>query len=477
MGFSPGSGYASALLIFLALPPLCAGQETFYVCQGGDGTQPDSAECGASGTCWDTQDFGDAANWDGDDRVDGKIGPGDTVVLLDDCGTLTRNSGGEVLAVRRSGLSERPITVRGEVDGSTRIDGQNARECIFTGNKSHLVLSDFECTRGEPFGILIWDSDYVTIQDAKIHDARRANIQFAGANGLVTRCELYNSHEEHGLYFSEEFTRDCTIEYNYSHDNRSSGFQFNSNSTNQTGMVVRYNWIENNREQDINNLGMNGGEIYGNVIVNTRGDAWHAVWFGDDGPGEAAYGVKVYNNTIFGEYGWALAVGDGSAGHQFYNNIVVLSGSSGVIVEIAPGSNVTLDYNSYYRGTFENAWSVNGNSHSSLAAWRESLGGCPETGNDCGSLDGDPRLADPENGDVSLFPDSVCIDAGTDSIGSRYRMMIDSGSTRVQFGPKGSLALRDQADFGTGWEMGAYVAVSAESSPPPPQELRIVEKN
>lgn len=96
---------------FALLPALVgAYTEVFYVCQGGDGTLPETATCA---TAYDAADFNTAGNWDIDDSDDGKIGPNDDVVIMDDGGDVRT-----ALTIQTDGLSGLPITIKAESGGA-----------------------------------------------------------------------------------------------------------------------------------------------------------------------------------------------------------------------------------------------------------------------------------------------------------------------------------------------------------------------
>jgi hypothetical protein len=86
--------------------------ETFYLCATGDGSLPETATCA---TAWDAADFNTAGNWDTDDANDGKIGPNDRVIVLDDGGVYRA-----ALVPQQSGLSGKAITVIAE-SGTTPV--------------------------------------------------------------------------------------------------------------------------------------------------------------------------------------------------------------------------------------------------------------------------------------------------------------------------------------------------------------------
>ena len=93
----------SIFFVVLLIPSLAqAYTETFYVCNGGNGSLPETATCA---TAYDEADFNSSRNWDTDDSNDGKIGPNDVVYLMDDGGAFDR------LTVRQPGLPGKPITI------------------------------------------------------------------------------------------------------------------------------------------------------------------------------------------------------------------------------------------------------------------------------------------------------------------------------------------------------------------------------
>jgi len=91
--------------------------ETFYVCEGGDGTLPEIATCA---TAWDAADFNTAGNWDTDDEDDGKIGPNDIVYFMD--------AGGKIRGypqTQQQGLSGKPIIISAEAGGAPVVSGSD----------------------------------------------------------------------------------------------------------------------------------------------------------------------------------------------------------------------------------------------------------------------------------------------------------------------------------------------------------------
>lgn len=106
-----------AFLILLSVIRVEAYTETFYLRANGNGNAPKTIE-GAFGV----NDFNNASNWGADDKNDGKIGPNDRVVVLDDDGVFSPASPGlrnsNFLIIRGSGLAGKPITIQGEDGGN-----------------------------------------------------------------------------------------------------------------------------------------------------------------------------------------------------------------------------------------------------------------------------------------------------------------------------------------------------------------------
>jgi parallel beta-helix repeat protein len=106
------------IIVILLLPCwVGAATETFYVCEGGDGTLPETATCG---TAYDAADFNTSANWDTDDSDDGKIGPNDNVEIMDDGGVIRAT-----LTPQQPGLSSKPITIIAQSGDTPIINGSD----------------------------------------------------------------------------------------------------------------------------------------------------------------------------------------------------------------------------------------------------------------------------------------------------------------------------------------------------------------
>jgi len=125
--------------------------ETFYLSAAGDASAPETI-AGA----WDMSDVStDGTHWDTDDQDDGKIGPNDRLIVLDDDGVFRA-----ALVVQQSGLAGKPITIVGETGGSQTI---NVAVVLTTWNlEGGTVYSKLVAV--EP--VAVWyDDEYLTEND------------------------------------------------------------------------------------------------------------------------------------------------------------------------------------------------------------------------------------------------------------------------------------------------------------------------
>ncbi len=159
--------------------------------------------------------------------------------------------------------------------------------------------------------------------------------------------------------------------------------------------------------------------------------------------------VVVVNNTVYSPH--ALIVtgnvgGDESTGVVLKNNI--LCGTGGCLLQIGSSTDLSTlaasDYATnclyvYSSGSYVKYQGIN----YTYAAW-------VALGYDNGSINTDPLLANPMTGDFTLLAGSPCIDAGT-NLGDLYDDALAPSSTWP------FVATLDQDDYGTAWELGAYL--------------------
>jgi len=124
---------AALLVACAALVGAQTYTETFYLAAAGDGSAP-KTPAGA----FDAADFNNAANWDTDVENDGKFGPCDRMITLDDDGDIRAT-----LTIQQSGLSGCPITIQGEASGSPTVNGADLVSTWTQYTSNLLTNSDF----------------------------------------------------------------------------------------------------------------------------------------------------------------------------------------------------------------------------------------------------------------------------------------------------------------------------------------------
>ena len=436
------------LLILTFTIPAWAYTETFFVCQGGDGSSPKTATCA---TAWDANDFSTAGNWaSGIDSNDGKIGANDLVIILDDGGSIT-GTGNDVLIFQGSGSSGKPITIQGESGGSPVIDGQNAREPIQNDGYNYITVEDLEVKNAGDTGMGIdnYTGDNLTFKNIVTHNNGATGIWTWGDNNLFQQIESY-SNGQHGIYFGG--TSDSSgnvVEDSYFHDNNSSGFQINTGGGNVNNTEIRYNLFKDNGYQDINEVAGIGTKIHHNVFIGTISTNYNAIFIGDIDTGPPPESTVIYNNSFYGKWDRVFNFEDttNSTTVTFHNNAVYQADPAAYMIALHSTVRLNANNNYYYGGALVGFW-YNGMEYN-FTNWKTQLGGCPNNGNDCSSSQSDPKFT--SSIDLTMQSDSPCIDTGED-LGATYDDALDPDSSWTS-----SVSTLDQDDYGDGWEIGAYV--------------------
>ena len=169
--------------------------------------------------------------------------------------------------------------------------------------------------------------------------------------------------------------------------------------------------------------------------------------------GNYAYDNTVYNNTIYisnnlDDYGIALEECSALAANKIENNIVYITKNSGSVYPLwwdGDGTDPTVNYNLYHNPNHTNRIYWTGTIYDSgeQSDWRDA--GHPE------ALFIDPLFVNQSAGNFVLQPDSPAVDAGT-NLGSPYNLGLNPASTWPS-----NVSTLDQNNYGTGWEIGAYV--------------------
>jgi hypothetical protein len=296
-------------------------------------------------------DFNTVGNWDTDDSDDGKIGPNDIVLLMDDGGAF-----GTELSVKKSGLSTKPITVKNQTGDVPTIDGtaNGVRVAAF----NYITIDGITITGFTGRGIYATNTDSLIIQNCSISGGNDAapdhGMQIAETTGAMTGIEIrnntigqintaYNSNVGMtGIFVqggSGAIVANNSIETVYirgialgagsSVDGEDNIIESNTitNSYNNiivkegNGYIVRYNHIYDSYGNGIGiNNAADNAQVYYNIVdtVDTVGSSGGN---GVDINLTAVNGV-FYNNAIYGGYRHALMFDGASSGWTVENNIL-----------------------------------------------------------------------------------------------------------------------------------------------------------
>jgi hypothetical protein len=217
------------------------------------------------------------------------------------------------LSVKRIGLPDKPITIRGV--GPTRPVFKGGDFTINLAGSHFLVLENLEVTGGEWICIRAI-GHMLVIRDTFVHDCKRNGILANDDNSgtvIIDRTEVTRVGAvipgeplHHAIYMATD--RDLfpnatlRIQHSYVHDYRGNGIKSRAART-----EIYYNWVEAPGVTDsyysLELIGFQGpppdqqqhSDVVGNVLVH-RGQ--FGMRFGGDGAG-ASYGrVRLANNTV-----------------------------------------------------------------------------------------------------------------------------------------------------------------------------------
>jgi F5/8 type C domain/Fibronectin type III domain/Right handed beta helix region len=350
-----------------------------------------------------------------------------------------------------------------------------------------VTFDGFEVRESTGLGISLSGGDNIVVRNCTAHETFQQTLRvYRGAdNALIENCDLHhgskrrwyyeNGHPEYITPWTPTVTtktcanptfRSCKI-----HDSYWEGIDIGNETIGATveyceiygnprlqlylccsgNSIVRYNliygttngngpgiWVSN--EEWCYDYGEGSGhKIYGNLVANTR----YNFWIGGNRT-RPTDKITAYNNTFVEATEYGVKVESGTnAGHVFKNNIIWQT--DGQIANI-PGGRVTCDYNLWSRIPDVDAQGPNDPTYA-LPQLAKTSGWNNLTG---GELNGS---------DFTLQSTSPAIDEGTD-LGSPYDQGLDPASTW----PDNVFTL-DQNNYGSGWEIGAYVFTGVVPDP------------
>jgi hypothetical protein len=423
------------LIGFLVPSPVLLGQsaytETFYLKTNGTGVAPKTV-AGA----WNLNQVNDPRNWDVDDENDGKLGPNDRLIVLDDNGIIFGK-----LVIQQSGLPGRPIVIEGEAGRRACVDGKGSGGVtIDLNNKSYIIIQELEIKNTAELSLSgIWIHN-----NSKNNIIRRCEIHHCGESGVDIGYDPLNT-----VNCDNNIIEFCDIHYNGDHATHGpSGISFWKCGVRN---IARYNYIHCNRRGLSSSDG--NGIIFDQV---TKGEnyAYYNICTDNDGSGInvcASRNIYLYGNVCYGnsltrgDYGGISITPAGTNIKPkvvMKNNILYANRKYDLIVDYIFGH--TIDYNHYGSGKIV-LWE-------GRRDWTFKQLQSNTSYEDHGSS-GDPKFVNnvPKAWeDFRLKSDSPCIGTGV-NLGILYKNALDPKQT---IWPPG---LVNQESTGPGWGKGAFV--------------------
>ena len=225
--------------------------------------------------------------------------------------------------------------------------------------------------------------------------------------------------------------------------------------------VIAYNQVYNNNDDGIALEDTQGAALYGNVSYN-NGVAGFTNF-------RLSSSNLWYNNTAYGNkigfqvWGGMTPTAAGMVNNQFKNNIAynntvnALQATGGGENDGTDGYGNIYIYNDFGQQASGFIQWGSGVYYSTYSSWEAATGNCGSTG--CShSVETNPVFVNTSTNNFALASSSPTIDAGL-NLGSAYEYGLDPGSTWP-----GNLILDNQNNYGSGWDIGAYVYTG---TPPP----------
>jgi len=220
-----------------------------------------------------------------------------------------------------------------------------------------------------------------------------------------------------------------------------------------TGHNIYLNWIENcnygiyvTGGAGANNA-VNNTAIFSNVIVDCT-----AASFRENNNGT---GNVIYNNTFVNRAGMSRILYLDYSNSTFRNNVFYQTDSGDLILDRVYG-NTTVNANIYYNATGGDQniieWGATTYTEAQQAAWI--------TAGHANAVFDNPDLSDVAGGDFWGTEGGGTVDAGQ-TLGNDYQTGLDITSVWPS-----AVATLLQSDYGSGWELGAFVYQEEGDNPP-----------
>ena len=425
--------------------------ETLYVCQGGDASIPNSGVCGEA---FDDSDvFLDADEWDSNVNTrNQKIGPGDTLVIMDDTAFAT------LLTVQVDGVAGHPITIKGDNDATAEFNACTTH-CIDLTDREYINFEDLKITGAGDSGIRRTDSGGSWAGLAQAHiNVENVNISGCTDNGVYLEGDylsvtdsIFDDNGDASAYHHIYLIGDnMTIAGNKAINSAAGcGLRFYGSE-----IEVSHNWVAGNDKRpicvqlDTDGLTHQNWKILSNIIISAKDD--YFIIFTNDVNSSVYSDIDLFGNVFYNTTANAdgLYITD-MTNFTYKNNVMTIDDYAFGFINDADATGAVVTYNMYQN---VNQWYYGTSGNRTWAEWTGD--GFDATGS---VEDDDPEFTTAGT-DFTPDPDSPLRDAGVDlGTGSDY-LALDTDSNVVGDWPNPTTTNQDDD---TTWEIGAYGGVSA----------------
>jgi hypothetical protein len=345
-------------------------------------------------------------------------------------------------------------------DPSGHIEASQRNTAITISSKNYITVDGIDLKNANADNLrLINDSTGITIQNSAISYAYTNGIysyttgtsyrdtllitintiSYNGASGILLSDYTRNSTVSHnnlhhnclihatdglheysgGIYVGLGNTSAIVSEYNTVYSN---GLTSDTNEgmgiwydtiTSGLNSIIRYNLVYSNSDVGIRFENVNQGQMYYNISYsNYEGIRVHSSSASYSNNTNLIYNNMIYNNTTYGIFIRGVNGVNNLQNNVFKNNISLGNGTSQLRATVGGDNNGTTGsgniytYNSFgLEATNFIEWGA-GTYKSTYADWEIVYGGTTH------SVETDPLMTDPANGDFTLQSTSPCINAG-----------------------------------------------------------------
>lgn len=286
--------------------------------------------------------------------------------------------------------------------------------CLQLGRTHDILIDNIESDGSELiagenvtiYGISDDESYDITIQNSEIHHTNAANrkciyIEQYTHDITISNCIIHDSYQTNieldRRSVPEDAAHDITVTGCTIYNAGLSGFECGYDVYNN---IIEKSLLYNNNKNIVFSLESHDNVARYNLVLDATNEN---ILVSSD-----ATDVEVYNNIIQGgNTGIYVEALSGISIVTAKNNIFYNPGTWGGAIYVEAGEVITSDYNCFYRAA-NLKWYWQGVEKTSFADWKTA------SSQDANSINSDPLMTDPANGDFTLQIGSPCIDAGTD---------------------------------------------------------------